>query len=82
MRFSSSLRRAVAGLLAACLMLLSAGVRAAEPAATAPDESAVVEGMSEQLVLPVGHSAMLVSYRVAEAVAAFLEGGHFAAGCR
>ena len=42
-------------------------------------EESAVEGMSEQIVLPVGHSAMLVSSRVAEAVAGFLEGGHFGA---
>ena len=45
-------------------------------------EESAVEGMSEQLVLPVGHSAMLVSSRVADAVAAFLEGGHFGAAGR
>jgi small-conductance mechanosensitive channel len=51
MTFSSSLRLARAGLLAACLMLLSAGGLAAEPAPTAPDESAVVEGMSAPVVV-------------------------------
>ena len=41
-----------------------------------------VEGMTERAVLPVGHSAMLLSSRVAEQVAAFLEGGRFAAASR
>jgi pimeloyl-ACP methyl ester carboxylesterase len=42
-------------------------------------EESTVEGMTERVVLPVGHSAMLLSARVAEQVAAFLEGGRFAA---
>ncbi len=40
------------------------------------DETAV-EGMRERLVLPVGHSAMLVSRRVADAVAVFLSDAKF-----
>jgi small-conductance mechanosensitive channel len=51
MTVSSSLRLARAGLLAACLALLSAGGLAAEPAPTAPDESAAVEGMSAPVVV-------------------------------
>jgi pimeloyl-ACP methyl ester carboxylesterase len=38
-----------------------------------------VDGMAERLVLPVAHSAMLVSARVAAQVAAFLSEGRFAA---
>jgi pimeloyl-ACP methyl ester carboxylesterase len=37
----------------------------------------VVEGMSEQITLPVAHSAMLVSARVASQTAAFLRDGRF-----
>ena len=40
-------------------------------------EETDVEGAAGRVVLPVGHSAMLVSARVAECVAAFLEQGHF-----
>jgi len=40
------------------------------------DETAV-EGMSDRIVLPVGHSAMLVSTRVAGQTAAFLRDGRF-----
>jgi len=42
-------------------------------------EESAVEGMTERVVLPVGHSAMLLSSRVAEQVVAFLDGGRFAA---
>ncbi|MFY9314307.1 MAG: hypothetical protein WAO95_01955, partial [Burkholderiales bacterium] len=38
-----------------------------------------VEGMTERVALPVGHSAMLVSARVAGQVAAFLTDGRFSA---
>lgn len=41
-------------------------------------EETAVEGMSERITLPVGHSAMLVSARVAAQVAAFLTYGKFA----
>jgi small-conductance mechanosensitive channel len=51
MTFSSSLRLACAGLLAAFFVLLSAGSLAAEPAATVPDDSALVEGMSAPVVV-------------------------------
>lgn len=40
-------------------------------------EETAVEGMTERAVLPVGHSAMLVSARVAGHVAAFLSKGRF-----
>jgi len=36
-----------------------------------------VEGMRERVVLPVGHSAMLVSARVAAQVVSFLSDAHF-----
>lgn len=42
-------------------------------------EETAVEGMTERVVLPVSHSAMLVSSRVADKVAAFLAHGRFAA---
>jgi len=42
-------------------------------------EETEVEGMAERAVLPVGHSAMLVSSRVAENVASFLAEGKFSA---
>jgi len=42
------------------------------------DETAV-EGMSDRILLPVGHSQMLVSARVAAHVAAFLAEGRFIA---
>ena len=42
-------------------------------------EETALEGMAERVTLPVGHSAMLVSARVAEQVAAFLAGGRFSA---
>ena len=51
MTISSSLRRGFAGLLATWLALVSAWSLAAEPAPTAPDESAVVEGMSAPVVV-------------------------------
>jgi pimeloyl-ACP methyl ester carboxylesterase len=38
-----------------------------------------VEGMAERVVLPVGHSAMLLSARVAEKAAMFLGEGRFSA---
>lgn len=40
-------------------------------------EETEVEGMAERVVLPVGHSQMLVSARVAKQVAAFLSHGKF-----
>ena len=42
-------------------------------------EETAVQGMAERAVLRVGHSAMLVSSRVAEHVAAFLIEGRFSA---
>jgi pimeloyl-ACP methyl ester carboxylesterase len=45
-------------------------------------EETEVEGMAERVVLPVGHSAMLVSARVAHNVAAFLDQGKFSAAPR
>lgn len=42
-------------------------------------EETTVEGMTERVALPVGHSAMLVSARVAGQVAAFLNEGRFSA---
>lgn len=42
-------------------------------------EETMIEGMRERIVLPVAHSAMIVSQRVAREVAAFLEHGRFAA---
>jgi pimeloyl-ACP methyl ester carboxylesterase len=42
-------------------------------------EETDVEGMAERRVLPVGHSAMLVSSRVAENIASFLAEGKFSA---
>ena len=45
------------------------------------DETAL-EGMAERVVLPVGHSAMLISARVAENVATFLAEGRFSAVTR
>lgn len=40
-------------------------------------EETAVEGMTERLLVPVGHSAMLVSARVAAAVASFLRHARF-----
>ena len=40
-------------------------------------EETSVEGMAERAVLPVGHSQMLISARVAEHAAQFLLHGHF-----
>jgi hypothetical protein len=40
-------------------------------------EETAVEGMAARVVLPVGHSAMLVSARVAAQIAAFLSHGKF-----
>jgi pimeloyl-ACP methyl ester carboxylesterase len=40
-------------------------------------EETAVDGMQERLILPVGHSEMLVSPRVARAVRSFLEYGRF-----
>jgi len=40
-------------------------------------EETAVEGMRERVVLPVGHSAMLVSARVAAQVVSFLGDAHF-----
>jgi len=45
-------------------------------------EETAVEGMAERIVLPVGHSAMLISARVAAQVAAFLSNGRFLANSR
>jgi pimeloyl-ACP methyl ester carboxylesterase len=42
-------------------------------------EETEVEGVTERAVLPVGHSAMLVSSRVAQNVASFLADGRFSA---
>jgi pimeloyl-ACP methyl ester carboxylesterase len=42
-------------------------------------EETEVEGMAGRVALPVGHSAMLVSARVAENVVAFLDKGRFPA---
>ena len=42
-------------------------------------EETTVEGMAGRAVLPVGHSAMLISARVAAQVAAFLSDGKFSA---
>jgi len=42
-------------------------------------EETAVEGMAERVVLPVGHSAMLISARVAAQVGAFLRDGKFLA---
>jgi len=42
-------------------------------------EETTVEGMAGRVVLPVGHSAMLISARVAAQVAAFLSEGKFVA---
>lgn len=40
-------------------------------------EETAVEGMADRVVLPIGHSAMLISARVAAQVAAFLCDGKF-----
>lgn len=40
-------------------------------------DETTIEGMSERITLPVGHSQMLVSGRVAEQAAAFLRTGKF-----
>jgi pimeloyl-ACP methyl ester carboxylesterase len=45
-------------------------------------EETEVEGMADRVALPVGHSAMLVSARVAHNVAAFLDQGRFSAAPR
>jgi pimeloyl-ACP methyl ester carboxylesterase len=42
-------------------------------------EETAIEGMRERVLLPVGHSAMVVSARVAANVAGFLAHGHFPA---
>jgi pimeloyl-ACP methyl ester carboxylesterase len=42
-------------------------------------EETAIEGMSERLLLPVGHSQMLISARVAQNVALFLAEGRFSA---
>jgi len=42
-------------------------------------EETAVEGMADRVVLPVGHSAMLISARVAAQVSAFLSDGKFLA---
>jgi pimeloyl-ACP methyl ester carboxylesterase len=42
-------------------------------------EETAIEGMRERVLLPVSHSAMLVSARVAANVAGFLADGHFPA---
>ena len=45
-------------------------------------EETTIEGMAARTVLPVGHSAMLISARVAAQVAAFLSDGKFDANSR
>lgn len=45
-------------------------------------DETTVEGMRDRLVLPVGHSEMLVSPRVAHAVQMFLQHGRFDAAAR
>jgi len=45
-------------------------------------EETAVEGMADRVVLPVGHSAMLVSSTVAAQVCAFLNEGKFLANSR
>jgi pimeloyl-ACP methyl ester carboxylesterase len=45
-------------------------------------EETAVEGMSERISLPVGHSQMLISARVAAQVAVFLADGKFNANSR
>jgi pimeloyl-ACP methyl ester carboxylesterase len=40
-------------------------------------EETAVDGMADRVVLPIGHSAMLISARVAAQVAAFLSDGKF-----
>jgi len=42
-------------------------------------EETAIEGMSERILLPVGHSQMLISARVAQNVALFLAEGRFSA---
>jgi pimeloyl-ACP methyl ester carboxylesterase len=42
-------------------------------------EETAIEGMADRVVLPVGHSAMLISARVAAQVCAFLADGKFLA---
>jgi pimeloyl-ACP methyl ester carboxylesterase len=42
-------------------------------------EETAIEGMADRVVLPVGHSAMLISARVAAQIAAFLSEGKFLA---
>jgi pimeloyl-ACP methyl ester carboxylesterase len=42
-------------------------------------EETAIEGMVDQVVLPIGHSAMLISARVAAQVSAFLSDGKFIA---
>ena len=42
-------------------------------------EETAIEGMADRVVLPVGHSAMLISARVAAQVCAFLSDGKFLA---
>jgi len=41
-------------------------------------EETTIEGMSERISLPVGHSQMLISGRVADQISAFLDHGRFA----
>jgi pimeloyl-ACP methyl ester carboxylesterase len=45
-------------------------------------EETAIEGMADRVVLPVGHSAMLISARVAAQVCAFLADGKFLANPR
>lgn len=45
-------------------------------------EETTVEGMSERITLPVGHSQMLISAKVAAQVTAFLTDGRFLANSR
>lgn len=45
-------------------------------------EETTIDGMADRVVLPVGHSGMLVSARVAAQIAAFLADGKFLANSR
>ena len=45
-------------------------------------EETTVEGMHQRLILPVAHSEMVVSPRVAHAVQLFIENGRFDAAAR
>ena len=45
-------------------------------------EETTIDGMADRVILPVGHSGMLVSARVAAQIAAFLADGKFLANSR